>query len=147
MTPSTVGPVIPRGSGPAPGLTPGPGSHARPGTRPMLVAIPFPAVLRPGDAVYGTGRIDASGRVADRTVSEALGWRGGDRLTITVSEGVIARRDPRGIVTVPARACLAIPSALRRRYQVPRTRAPRPAIAVIICKSCERGGHRVAWRA
>jgi hypothetical protein len=31
--------------------------------------------------VYGIGRIDASGRVADRAISSALGWRGGDRLT------------------------------------------------------------------
>ena len=28
--------------------------------------------------VYGFGRIDASGRVADKAVIRALGWRGGD---------------------------------------------------------------------
>ena len=28
---------------------------------------------------------------------------------------VVARRDPGGMVTVPARACLAIPAVLRRR--------------------------------
>jgi hypothetical protein len=33
--------------------------------------------------VYGLGRIDASGRVADQSVTCALGWRGGDRLTLT----------------------------------------------------------------
>jgi hypothetical protein len=26
--------------------------------------------------VYGIGRIDASGRVADRAITSALGWRG-----------------------------------------------------------------------
>jgi hypothetical protein len=78
----------------------------------MPLAIPFPAVPRPRDAVYGTGRVDASGRVAERAVTVALGWRGGDRLTITASEGVVvARRDPLGMVILPARACLVIPSA------------------------------------
>jgi hypothetical protein len=32
--------------------------------------------------VYGFGRIDASG-LADRATLAALGWRGGDRLTLT----------------------------------------------------------------
>jgi hypothetical protein len=44
--------------------------------------------------VYGFGRIDASGQVADRATIAALGWRGGDRLTLTTDAGVmIARRD------------------------------------------------------
>jgi bifunctional DNA-binding transcriptional regulator/antitoxin component of YhaV-PrlF toxin-antitoxin module len=46
----------------------------------------------------------------------ALGWRGGDRLTVTAEAGVmIARRDPGGMVTVPARPYVVIPAALRRR--------------------------------
>ena len=66
--------------------------------------------------VYGFGRIDASGRVADRVIIAALGWRGGDRLTLTADGGVmIARRDPGGMVTVPARPYVVIPAALRRR--------------------------------
>jgi hypothetical protein len=69
----------------------------------------------PADVVYGTGRIDASGRVTDRAVSFALGWREGDQLILTASPGVVtARRDPGGMVTVPTRACLAIPAVLRR---------------------------------
>ena len=66
--------------------------------------------------IYGIGRIDASGRIADRTVTSALGWRGGDRLTLTADAGVVtARRDPAGMVTLPGRAYIAIPAALRRR--------------------------------
>jgi hypothetical protein len=66
--------------------------------------------------VYGLGRIDASGRIADRAIISALGWRGGDRLTLTASTGVMAaHRDPGGMVTVPARPCIVIPAALRRR--------------------------------
>jgi hypothetical protein len=68
------------------------------------------------DVVYGFGRIDASGRVADRATIAALGWRGGDRLTLTADAGVmIACRDPGGLVTVPARPHIVIPAALRRR--------------------------------
>jgi hypothetical protein len=68
------------------------------------------------DLVYGFGRIDASGRVADRVTVAALGWRGGDRLTLTAEAGVmVARRDPGGMVTVPAWPYVVIPAALRRR--------------------------------
>jgi hypothetical protein len=66
--------------------------------------------------VYGIARIDASGRICERAVITALGWSGGDRLTFTADAGVVtARRDPGGMVTLPARAYLTIPAALRRR--------------------------------
>ncbi len=106
MTARRVAPVIPDA---APG-------HRRQGKsgfgRPMPLASP------PGrpEVVYGFGRIDASGRVADRATIAALGWRGGDRLTLTAEAGVmIARRDPGGMVTVPARPYVVIPAALRQR--------------------------------
>ena len=87
--------------------------QGKPGAgRPMPLASPpgRPAV------VYGFGRIDASGRIADRVTIAALGWRGGDRLTLTAEAGVmVARRDPSGMVTVPARPYIVIPAALRRR--------------------------------
>ena len=64
--------------------------------------------------VYGLARVDRSGRVADRTVTGALGWRGGDRLTLTAEAGVVViRRDPSGLVTLPPRSCVPIPAALR----------------------------------
>jgi hypothetical protein len=78
----------------------------------------MPLASPPGrpDVVYGFGRIDATGRVADRATIAALGWRGGDRLTLTADAGVmIARRDPCGMVTVPTRPYIVIPAALRRR--------------------------------
>jgi len=66
--------------------------------------------------VYGLARVDGSGRVADRSVTGALGWRGGDRLTLTADQGVVtARRDPSGLVTLPPRSCVPIPAALRHR--------------------------------
>ena len=81
---------------------------------PMAAAPEVPAI--PGDVVYGTGRMDESGRVADRAMTGALGWQPGDRLTFTATAGVvIARRDPAGMVTMPAKPYLVIPAALRRR--------------------------------
>ena len=84
----------------------------------LVRAVPchWPARRAVRNVVYGFGRIDASGRVADRVTIAALGWRGGDRLTVTAEAGVmIARRDPGGMVTVPARPYVVIPAALRRR--------------------------------
>ena len=82
--------------------------------RPLPLARPLPPA--PADVVYGIGRIDASGRIADRAVTSALGWRGGDRLTLTAEQGVVtARRDPGGMITLPGRAYIAIPAALRHR--------------------------------
>ena len=106
MTARPVAPVIPAAS---PGRRREGKASAR---RPVPLASP---AGRP-DVVYGFGRIDASGRVADRATIAALGWRGGDRLTMTADVGVMtARRDPGGMVTVPARPYIVIPAALRRR--------------------------------
>lgn len=70
----------------------------------------------PDGVLYGFGRIDSSGRVADRAVTAALGWQAGERLTLTAAAGVvIARRDPAGMVTLPAKPYVAIPAVLRRR--------------------------------
>jgi hypothetical protein len=66
--------------------------------------------------VYGLAHVDRSGRVADRTVTGALGWRGGDRLPLTAEAGVVViRRDSSGLVTLPPRSCVPIPAALRHR--------------------------------
>jgi len=86
------------------------------GVRRLPLAGPAAGLRCPEGVVYGLGRIDASGRVADRAVIRALGWREGDRLTITAEASVVvARRDPGGMVVVPARPYLVIPAGLRRR--------------------------------
>ena len=77
MTAQPIAPVIP-------GASRGRLRQGKPGAgRPMPLASP---PVRPG-VVYGFGRIDASGRVADRVTIAALGWRGGDRLTVTAEAG------------------------------------------------------------
>jgi bifunctional DNA-binding transcriptional regulator/antitoxin component of YhaV-PrlF toxin-antitoxin module len=112
MTGTLIAPVIPSSSAGA--ARP---ARAHAAARALPLAVP-PARLPtlPGDVVYGLARVDASGRVADRTVTGALGWQGGDRLTLTAEAGVVViRRDPSGLVTMPARPCIPVPAALRRR--------------------------------
>jgi len=111
MTARPLAPVVPSSAVP-PGL-----QRARAaGRRPLPLARPVPTPPAPEDVVYGIGRIDSSGRIADRAVTTALGWSGGDRLTLTADAGVVtARRDPGGMVTLPARAYITVPAALRRR--------------------------------
>ena len=111
MTARPVAPVIPSGARLA-GRDRGRAASLR--RLPLAVAPEVPSAA--GDVVYGFGRIDASGRVADRVTIAALGWRPGDRLTLTAATGVVlARRDPGGPVTMPARPYVAIPAALRHR--------------------------------
>ena len=63
----------------------------------------------PEDVVYGIARVDALGRICERAVIAALGWAGGDRLTFTADAGVVtARRDPGGMVTLPASGYITI---------------------------------------
>src|SRR5579862_1527717 len=70
----------------------------------------------PENVAYGIARIDASGRICERAIVTALGWAGGDRLTLTAQAGVVtARRHPGGMVTLPASAYITIPAALRHR--------------------------------
>ena len=67
---------------------------------------------RPGDVVYGIGRIDASGRVADRAITSALGWRGGDPLTLTASAGVMVAPRPGRHDHLPGWRYIVIPAAV-----------------------------------
>ena len=68
MTAPPIAPVIPS-SGRLAG-TP----LARPAAvRPLPLAGPAAALSVPADVVYGTGRIDASGRIADQAIACALG--------------------------------------------------------------------------
>jgi len=114
VTSSPIAPVIPPVA-----RKPASAGHGARAARRLPLAEPLPVAGRDSDVVYGLGRIDASGRVADRAVISALGWLGGDRLTLTADAGVIvARRDPGGLITLPARPYVVIPAALRRRCRL-----------------------------
>jgi hypothetical protein len=85
------------------------------GRRLPVAAVPVPPTA-PQDVLYGFGRIDAAGRVADRAIITALGWRCGDLLTLTAEAGVVtARRDLAGMAAMTAKPYIVIPAALRRR--------------------------------
>ena len=58
MTARPIAPVIP-----SPGRVAGTPRVAPPAVRPLPMAGPAAALSVPADVVYGTGRIDASGRV------------------------------------------------------------------------------------
>jgi len=110
MTASPIAPVIPSAARLADH------GRSRPRATRRLPLASTPAGPPPRDVVYGIGRVDASGRVADRAVTCALDWGAGDRLTLTAEAGVVvARRDAGGMVTVPSRPCVVIPAALRHR--------------------------------
>jgi hypothetical protein len=111
MTARPLAPVIPSSAVPAARQR---ARSAAPRSLPLARPAPVPSL--PEDTVYGIGRIDASGRIADQSVITAMGWRGGDRLTLTAEAGVVtARRDPGGMVTIPRRGYIAVPAALRLR--------------------------------
>ena len=114
MTGPLIAPVIP-----SPAAAAAAGRPARAPTVARMLPLAVPPVRPPvlgRDVVYGLAHVDRSGRVADRTVTGALGWRGGDRLTLTAEAGVVViRRDPSGLVTLPPRSCVPIPAALRHR--------------------------------
>ncbi len=109
MTAQHIAPVIP------PSAVPAARRQSRSASgRTLPLARPVRSV--PQGVVYGLARIDASGRICERAVITALGWAGGDRLTLTAEAGVMnARRDPGGMVTFPASAYITLPAALRRR--------------------------------
>jgi hypothetical protein len=119
VTAPLIAPVIPSSA------IPRRRGHGVPGrlvTRLPLVGSPEgpPA---PSDLIYGIGRIDASGRVADRTITGALDWRAGDRLTLT-TDATQATGTPPPSATSPT-ACSAASTttanrpALRRGNRIP----------------------------
>ena len=111
MTAPLIAPVIPSSARPSARGRRAAGA----GRRLPVAAVPVPPAA-PQDVLYGFGRIDTAGRVADRAVISAVGWSGGDRLTLTAEAGVVtARRDPAGMAAMTAKPYIVIPAALRRR--------------------------------
>ena len=84
-----------------------------------LCPLPIPdlhRLPRDGSMLYGIGRVDASGRVANHEIVEALGWRPGDRVEVIVApRAIVMRSSPGGLVSVPQRPCVVIPGTIRHR--------------------------------
>jgi hypothetical protein len=69
--------------------------------------------------LYDIGRVDASGRVANVDIVEALRWRPGDKLEMILSQlAIVIRVSPDGLFSVPHRPRIIIPARARRRCAI-----------------------------
>jgi hypothetical protein len=96
---------------PAPGAAPEP-------------ALPMPITRlqrlpRETSMLYGIGRVDSSGRVANREITEALHWRPGDRLDmVLMPSAIVVRACPDGLLRVPHRPAIVIPRPARTLHRI-----------------------------
>ena len=94
-----------------------PRSPRTPPRRPLPVARLINARRR--STVYGLTAVDGCGRVADQTVTQALGWQPGDRLTIRVTEGLITvTADADGQLAVSGQGGVHLPAAARHACRI-----------------------------
>lgn len=94
----------------------GPGTPLRRSSLPVAALLPLP---RTGPLWYGMARVDASGRVSNRSTIQALDWRCGDRLQVTLVGGsVLVHRDPGGAFVMPSKPYVVLPAAVRHRSGV-----------------------------
>ena len=69
--------------------------------------------------LYGIGRVDSSGRVANREIVEALHWQPGDRLEIVLMpSAIVIRACPDGLLRVPQRPAIVIPRPGRTLHRI-----------------------------
>lgn len=110
---------------------------ASPPASPLPLPPPLPSLHRlPHDAsmLYGIGRVDSSGRVANGHIVEALRWRPGDKLEMIVSHGtIIIHSSPDGLFSVPRRPRIIIPARARRRCAI------RPSDHVLLAAAPDYG--------
>jgi hypothetical protein len=92
-----------------------PASHTASTPLPPLPMTGLHRLPRDNSLLYGIGRVDASGRVANRHIVQALGRRHGDKLEAAVaSRAIVLRASPEGLFSVPKRPCIVIPVTARR---------------------------------
>ena len=86
--------------------------------RPMPLSH-LPRLPRETSMLYIIGRVDPSGRVTNRGITDAVGWRPGDRLAMTLTpSAVVFCPAPGGLLRVPRRPCIAIPVTARRLLSI-----------------------------
>jgi len=89
-------------------------SRAPVAPRPMPLSR-LPRLPRETSMLYTIGRVDRSGRVTNRGITDALRWQPGDRLAMTLTpSAVVLCPAPDGLLRVPRRPCIAIPVTARR---------------------------------
>jgi bifunctional DNA-binding transcriptional regulator/antitoxin component of YhaV-PrlF toxin-antitoxin module len=84
--------------------------------------LPMPdlhQLQRDGSMLYGMGRVDASGRITNHNIVEALGWQHGEKLEVAiVSHAIVIRPSPDGLFSVPKKLCIVIPAPVRRHCNI-----------------------------
>jgi bifunctional DNA-binding transcriptional regulator/antitoxin component of YhaV-PrlF toxin-antitoxin module len=97
-----------------PALPEGPSEPFRP-----LPLIALHRLSRDTTILYGVGRVDPSGRVANSDIVRALGWQAGDKLeVVTALGGIVILASPDGLFCVPHKPCIVIPVAARRQHDI-----------------------------
>ena len=82
-------------------------SRASEPPRPMPLSH-LPRLPRETSMLYTIGRVDPSGRVTNRGITDALQWQPGDRLAMTLTpSAVVLYPAPDGLLRVPPRPCIA----------------------------------------
>ncbi|TNC19423.1 hypothetical protein [Amycolatopsis alkalitolerans] len=73
------------------------------------------------DMVVGMARVDRTGRVRERSVFDALGWRPGQRLWLeSRGEVIVLVADPTGHHRVDTRGAVTLPAAARQMCGIDR---------------------------
>jgi bifunctional DNA-binding transcriptional regulator/antitoxin component of YhaV-PrlF toxin-antitoxin module len=112
-------------------ILPAVASVSPPGPPPLPTLHKLP---RGTSMLYGIGRTDASGRVTHHEILNALGWKPGDIVDLTLADGaIVLRTSPSGQYQVPDRPSIVIPAAIRRRYAI------RPGTGVLLAAAPEFG--------
>jgi hypothetical protein len=105
-----IPPLLPRDSDRVAGV---------PGVVPMVRrSLPLPSLIpgRTTALVYGLSALDDRGRLANRTIMQALGWSAGLRLDISETNGrLVIRPREHGAFHVTGQGHLRVPAALRHR--------------------------------
>lgn len=79
----------------------------------------LPELPRETSMMYGIGRMDSSGRIAATEIIQALRWRPGDQLELTLTpSAAILRPAAGGLLGVPQRPCVVIPAGARRLLDI-----------------------------
>jgi hypothetical protein len=83
------------------------------------LSLPEPPITRTADTVYGMSALDRGGRIADRTVIEALDWTTGTRLHLDAARTHLTLRAAiDGVLPVKDHRYLWVPAAARHRLDL-----------------------------
>ena len=84
-----------------------------------LPLVSLHQISRDTTMLYDVGRVDTSGRVSNRDIVRALGWRPGDKLEVIATlSAIVIFSSPNGLLSVPLKPYIVIPTAARRLHNI-----------------------------